>query len=310
MNRVVISGVTGFVGGHLSEKLNPDFKVLGLSRKKQYLDLINYNDLDVKMLDDSYAFVHLAGKAHDLKKTSKETEYFEVNRDLTKKIFDQFIKSKCEVFVYMSSVKAVADSLNGVLDELHIPNPETPYGKSKLAAEQYILSQNIPENKRVYILRPCMIHGPGNKGNLNLLYNMISKGLPYPLGCYQNTRSFISVDNVCFIIGELLRKRTIPSGVYNVSDSEYMSTLDIVNKIGDVLDKKNHILNIPKSIINFVAVVCDILDLPLTTERVSKLTENYRVSNNKILEAIDKPLPLSTEEGILITLNSFKSKTN
>lgn len=51
----------------------------------------------------------------------------------------------------------------------------THYGKSKLLAEQYILSKTIPNGKRVYILRPCMIHGTGNKGNLNLLYKIVSK---------------------------------------------------------------------------------------------------------------------------------------
>ena len=79
----------------------------------------------------------------------------------------------------MSSVKAVADVVDGILTEDVIPNPKTVYGKAKLAAEVYILSKEIPENKRVYILRPCMIHGPNNKGNLNLLYSLVSKGIPW-----------------------------------------------------------------------------------------------------------------------------------
>ena len=96
----------------------------------------------------------------------------------------------------LSSVKAVADNLVGVLSEDRKPSPKTHYGKSKLYAERYILSKKIPNNKRIYILRPCMIHGPNNKGNLNLLYNLVSKKIPWVLGSFQNKRSYCSVDNL------------------------------------------------------------------------------------------------------------------
>ena len=119
----------------------------------------------------------------------------------------------------MSSVKAVADEVVGVLDESVIPSPVTAYGKSKLAAEKYLLSQKPSKGKRVYILRPCMIHGPGNKGNLNLLYNFVKKGIPYPFGSFENKRSFVSIDNLCFVIKELIENKNITSGVYNISDA-------------------------------------------------------------------------------------------
>ena len=125
--------------------------------------------------------IHLAGKSHDLKKISSSDEYYQVNTELSKKVFDAFLISNAKVFITLSSVKAVADEVDGMLTEGDIPGPITHYGKSKLLAEQYILSQVIPTGKRVYILRPCMIHGPGNKGNLNLLYKLVSKGIPWPL---------------------------------------------------------------------------------------------------------------------------------
>ena len=84
----------------------------------------------------------------------------------------------------LSSVKAVADNVVGFLSEDCEPNPKTHYGKSKLLAERYILSKNIPDNKRVYILRPCMIHGPNNKGNLNLLYNLSIKKNSMDIRCF------------------------------------------------------------------------------------------------------------------------------
>ena len=112
----------------------------------------------------------MAGKAHDLKNVNDQSEYYIANTEFTKQVFDQFLESDAKVFITLSSVKAVADKPETELTEDYIPNPITHYGKSKLLAERYILNKEIPHGKRVFILRPCMIHGPGNKGNLNLLY--------------------------------------------------------------------------------------------------------------------------------------------
>src|SRR5690606_13373271 len=131
------------------------------------------------------AIIHLAGKAHDTQNTSSPEEYFQVNTELTKQLFDKFLQSNARDFIYFSSVKAVADTVSGLLGEDVTPNPQTPYGQSKWQAEQYLNSQPLPEGKRLFILRPCMIHGPGNKGNLNLLYQVSSKGLPWPLAAFE-----------------------------------------------------------------------------------------------------------------------------
>jgi nucleoside-diphosphate-sugar epimerase len=302
---VVITGVTGFVGFNLKSYLkNKNKKILGVSRKPGEYEL-DYKEINTTLLNKTNSFVHLAGKAHDLKKNSNEAVYFSTNTDLTKKMFDQFLESSCETFIYMSSVKAVADVFEGVLTENVIPKPTTVYGKSKLAAEKYILSKEIPENKRVYILRPCMIHGPNNKGNLNLLYNFISKGIPYPFGRYVNKRSFVSVDNLCFVIKELIDNSKIESGIYNIADDISLSTIDLVQLISEVLCKPTRILKVPKLLIRFVAKVGDFLTLPINSERVLKLTENYEVSNLKIKTAIQKELPLSSKEGIEKTVISF-----
>ena len=205
----------------------------------------------------------------------------------------------------MSSVKAATDVVQGILSEDIMPDPVTVYGKSKLAAEEYILSKEIPENKRVYILRPCMIHGPNNKGNLNLLYNFVSKGIPYPFGRYVNKRSFVSVDNLCFVIKELIDSSKIESGIYNIADDISLSTIDLVQMMSEILCKPTRILKVPKLLIRFIAKVGDFLPLPINSERLVKLTENYEVSNLKIKNAIQKKLPISSSEGIKKTLISF-----
>jgi nucleoside-diphosphate-sugar epimerase len=289
---IFLTGSTGFVGVNILSYFNNKLSITKYNRSSE----INIREDIV---------IHLAGKSHDLKNVSAESDYYLANTELTKHIFDQFLKSTAKVFITLSSVKAAADELNVDLTEAHPPNPTTHYGKSKLIAEQYILSKEIPQDKRVYILRPCMIHGPGNKGNLNLLYKIITKGYPWPLGAFENKRSFCSIDNLCFIINELIENDTIKSGIYNIADNEPLSTKELIILISNSQLKIARIWYIPKFLINTIAKVGDVLKLPLTTERLQKLTESYMVSNKKIVEAINKPLPCSAKEGLLKTINSF-----
>jgi nucleoside-diphosphate-sugar epimerase len=287
-----LTGSSGFVGSNLKEYLRGSFIISEFNREKELNIYAN-------------AVIHLAGKAHDLKKTSNPDEYYQVNTELTKKVFDAFLNSDAKVFITLSSVKAVADEVEDSLIEEHIPNPISHYGKSKLLAEQHILSKKIPKGKRVYILRPCMIHGPGNKGNLNLLYNLVSKGIPWPLGAFNNKRSFCSINNLMFIIKELIERGDIPSGVYNVADDEALSTNEVISILAASQNRKAKIWEVPHGLIKFLAKLGDILRLPLTTERLQKLTESYVVSNQKIKMAIGKPLPVSAKDGLFKTFNSF-----
>lgn len=292
MKSIFITGSTGFVGRNLIQYFNSEFEFYNFSKNEG----VNINQDLV---------LHLAGKAHDIKNTSNKDEYYIVNTVLTKQVFDNFLESEAKVFITLSSVKAVADDLECELTEEYIPNPNTHYGKSKLLAEEYILSKKIPIGKRVYILRPCMIHGPGNKGNLNLLYKIVSKGIPWPLGAFENKRSFCSIDNLCFIVNELIQNYQISSGIYNIADDDAVSTSELIDLISESLGNKARIWKLPQSLIKTISKFGDILSLPLNTERLNKLTETYLVSNNKIISAIKKPLPLTAKEGLIKTFNSF-----
>lgn len=298
---IVITGSSGFVGQNLLHYLK-DYQVDCITRKQ----LSNPN---VEQLNDSEAVIHLAGKAHDLKKTSNPEEYYQVNYELTKKLYDAFLKSDAKKFIFISSVKASADSLTDILTEEHLPNPQTDYGKSKLMAEQYIQSQKLPEGKLYYILRPCMIHGPGNKGNLNLLYKFVQKGIPYPLAAFENKRSFLSVENLCFVIEQLLENK-VTSGVYNVADDEALSTTQVVEILAQASDKKTKLWKISPVLIKSFAKIGDLLKLPLNSERLQKLTESYVVSNAKIKAVLGAEFPKSTVEGLVVTAKSFDTSSS
>ena len=294
---IIITGATGFVGKNLSKFLKEKgHHISPLSLRKAW-------ELD----QNAEAIIHLAGKAHDTKNISIEKEYFEINTELTKKLFKEFLNTTVQDFIYFSSVKATADTVEGFLDENHTSNPQTPYGKSKLEAEEFLLSQKLPENKRLFIIRPCMIHGPGNKGNLNLLYKFVQKGIPYPLAAFENKRSFLSIDNLNFLILEMLSNKNVGSGIYNFADDEVLSTNELVKLIANTSGKKEKLWKISSKLISATAKMGDVMKLPLNSERLKKLTENYWVSNQKIKNALGiAKLPVSASEGLEKTIKSFK----
>lgn len=322
---ILITGAHGFVGSNLVVALKGHHSLYGLDivapEKEGVVKTFAWKDIEttsfpMQQLPKFDAIIHLAGKAHDTKNQSASQVYFDINTGLTQKIFDFFLESSAKKFIFFSSVKAAADSVVGdMLTEDVIPTPVGPYGESKIAAEEYILSKLRSEHgelkvamqrdKRVYILRPCMIHGPGNKGNLNLLYNVVKKGIPWPLGDFENKRSFTSIDNLCYVVEGLLTK-DVASGIYHMGDDEALSTNELIALMCEAMGKEPHIWKMNRKMMEGCAGLGTLLHLPLNTERLRKLTENYVVSNEKIKSAlgIDR-MPVRAADGIMKTIRSF-----
>ena len=322
---ILITGIHGFVGSNLVIALKGHHSLYGLDivapEKEGVVKTFAWKDIEttsfpMQQLPKFDAIIHLAGKAHDTKNQSASQVYFDINTGLTQKIFDFFLESSAKRFIFFSSVKAAADSVVGdMLTEDVIPTPVGPYGESKIAAEEYILSKLRSEHgelkvamqrdKRVYILRPCMIHGPGNKGNLNLLYNVVKKGIPWPLGDFENKRSFTSIDNLCYVVEGLLTK-DVASGIYHMGDDEALSTNELIALMCEAMGKEPHIWKMNRKMMEGCAGLGTLLHLPLNTERLRKLTENYVVSNEKIKLAlgIDR-MPVRAADGIMKTIRSF-----
>jgi nucleoside-diphosphate-sugar epimerase len=294
--KISLTGYNGFVGRNLIADY-PNYFYQFISRTSINNNLLIDTDSDV--------VINLVGKAHDLKSSNDFEDYYYVNFELTKKIFDEFLKSNAKVFITLSSIKAVCDSSNIPLTENFLPNPVTHYGKSKLIADQYIYNKIKQCGKRIYILRPSMIHGPGNKGNLNLLFNFVKKGYPWPLGNYNNLRSYCSINNLTFIINELILNDNIASGIYNIADDETVSTNRLINLFSNSLNTKTKILYLPHFFIKIIGQMGDFFHLPFNSDNLDKLTTNFIVSNDKIKIAINKKLPINSIEGIKITIKSF-----
>lgn len=270
-----MTGSHGFVGTNLVEALSSEHEI------------IRWDVRSDEELPDCDAVIHLAGKAHDTNNVSREEEYYEVNTELTKKIYDAFLESAAKKFIFFSSIKA--------------QDGDTAYAMSKRKAELAISQKEEVRRKlgkEVYIMRPCMIHGKGNKGNLNLLVKWMKKGLPWPLATFENKRSFASMGNVAYIVNRLLSSN-VESGTYNVCDDDAVSTNDLIELICECLGEKARLWRIPQGVMKGIAKTGDLLHLPLNTERLGKLTENYIVDNCKIKQALGiERMPIDANEGL------------
>jgi len=299
MEKIFISGHSGFIGQHLSKAFPGS---TGVSLRDQTWRV---------QARKSSIMINLVGKAHDHIGKATRDDFFYANYELTKQLYDEFLQSAAKLFVHISSLAAVEEIESNIpLTEERECRPISWYGESKLAAERYILAQIPPKSKKVIIIRPPMIHGAGDKGNLRLLYKLISKGIPYPLSSFENKRSFISIDNFCYFIEEIVSNfDKMESGVYHIADNESVSTNDIIKLIQQVTKRKVINISLPKFFIKSVAKIGDIVPIPLNSKRLKKMTSNLLVSNQKIKLTLDiHSLPLTAEEGLIKTIKSFTSE--
>ena len=309
---ILISGAYGFVGSNLSrflverghrcfaldlasgEPLQREGPRLSRPASGPYAAFWTWDDLAQIPWNEIDAVVHLAGKAHDLKKVSDPESYFTVNVGLTEKLWAA-CAGKVGRFVYFSSIKAV--------------DGDTPYARSKAAAEAFL--EGVAGGRtEIRVLRPCMIHGPGNKGNLNLLVQVVRKGIPWPLAAWENRRSFTSVANACAVVealcGDAARSVIGPYQVFALCDDEAVSTNRLIALIAEAMGKKARLWRLPKGLMRFVARVGDVLHLPLNTERLGKLVEDNVVDNVPLLRALGwESMPVRAEDGLRSTLKSF-----
>ena len=150
-----------------------------------------------------------------------------------------------------------------------------------------------------------MIYGEGNKGNLNLLFKLVSNNIPWPLGSFNNKRSLCSINNLIFAIEEFIINNNFSPGIYNISDNDPVSINEIIKLMFESKSKKPLIVKVPKIIIFILAIIGDYIPIPLNSERLEKLSSNYIVSNKKILTAIKKELPENTKSALIRTFKTF-----
>lgn len=297
--KVAITGSTGFVGLNLvSFLLQQKFAISPLSIRAENVGSFSVADAD--------ALIHLGGIAHDLKGLQAEEHYQRDNTWLSIQLIEKFLHSNIPDLIFVSSVKAIADTAEELIDERSEPAPTTAYGVSKYKVEQYINALTLPEGKRIFILQPTLMYGAGSKGNLALLHKFVSKRMPYPFGAFSSKRSMLNVKNLCFVIARLLQDKNIPGNTFLLADDEPQDVRDLIHEIAAAMDLRPRMLNVPKFIVSALTKVGDVLRLPLNSNMLAKLTEDLLVDNSKIKGALQiETMPYGISSGIKDMVDSI-----
>ena len=291
--KVQLTGATGFIGSNITKLIKAYFIPLKITLSDPYT--INAD-----------IFIHLAGLAHDLDVNMSTNDYYTINTVLTKKAFDAFLVSNAKKFILLSSVKAVLNESDSIITEDTIECPSTNYGKSKLEADNYILSQELPKDKFFYILRPALITGPGVKGNMLKLYNFSNQPFNCLFSSINNQRSFCNILNLSYVIEQIINRNDIPSGIYLLSDNETISTSNIITELSSKKLKPSYFSNFSASLFKILLRFDKLMGNNVFFRSLRTLTSDYVISNLKITKVLGYSLPFSSLDGV----RSIKNKLN
>lgn len=224
MKNVLITGAGSFVGTNIERWLLKEPRQF----KVDTVDTLNnaWKQAEFTKYD---AVFHVAGIAHVDPKPEVAPLYYKVNRDLAIEVAKYAKEKGVKQFIYMSSriVYRVSRSLKGnVTTSETQPDPNDFYGDSKLQAERG-LKELESDTFKVCILRPPMIYGPGNKGNLPRLAWLATKVPVFP--AWHNKRSMIHVYNLAEFVKQIILREM--SGTFYPQNSELADTVEIVRTV-------------------------------------------------------------------------------
>lgn len=283
--RILVTGASGFIARSIcSADIFNDYNFYAVGRAEQ----LNWNNIESSKMN-AEVYIHTAGIAHDTTSKIQNQMYLDINVGLTQKLFELFLKDEqSEKFIYFSSIKAINSKGDPVepLTEAIQDLPTDIYGISKKLAEDWLLEQDFPQNKKVIILRPAMIYGQNPKSNLSLLIQFLFKGFPLILNRELGSRAFLSVNNLLYVLREIIENSYLDSGIYHVCDDGRLTTLDIVRMTEVVSNKKFRVILFPAVIYNFIIRILFLLGLRRISNSLEKMNSYFLVSNHKLKSAL------------------------
>lgn len=309
---VLVTGATGFIGSHLLALLDRNqYRIKASTRKtlsanSPNITTIKINDINgttdwQEALAGIDCVIHLAGRAHVLKDTSidPEAEFYRINVLGTSNLVKQAIATNVKRFIFMSSVGAMANSSNVPLTESSPCSPESPYGRSKLKAEKTLkeLCKNSPMSWT--ILRPPLVYGPGNPGNMVRLLKLVQSELPLPLGAVNNRRSFLYVGNLVDAIETCINHPNAENQTFLVTDGEDLSTPTLITKIAQSMNHKNLLFPVPLALIKAIGLLSGKRDA------TARLTDSLSLDSRKINSILEWHPPISVDQGVRDTVEWF-----
>jgi nucleoside-diphosphate-sugar epimerase len=283
--QIVVTGASGFVGKRFMEYNKSRYELIALSLRAGIpanIDLMQTGSL-----------VHLAGKAHEMKAVDDKL-YFEINFELTRKLADEAKKQGVRQFIYISSVKVYGNMADAFVDETTTCKPDDAYGKSKLAAEEYLRSIE-DAHFRVAIIRPPLVYGPGVKGNMIRFLALAEKKLPLPFGGIDNKRSMVFIDNLVELINRVAEREA--RGIFTAGDPEAISTGYLLGLIREYMNNRKGLISLPAFGRKLLKVV-----RPALFER---LFGSFVVDNRKTNQVLGFSPPYSTEYGVKVMVDWY-----
>ena len=241
--KVLVTGASGFVGSMVCARLSEAaHDVVACSRSRVEQPGIFYvasPELGPEAdwgaaLDGADTVVHLAARAHFLgERSSHEIDalYSRVNTEGTVRLARQATEAGVKHFIFVSSIGAMAESSETILTVDTPCAPSTPYGKSKLGAELALKQIAVAGGMAYSIIRPPLVYGSGNPGNMERLLKLVKTGLPLPLASVRNRRSFIYVENLVDLIVTCLGNPKAFGKTFLPSDGDDLSTAELIEKI-------------------------------------------------------------------------------
>jgi nucleoside-diphosphate-sugar epimerase len=324
---VLVTGGTGFIGGHVCQSfLDRGEQVVALSRNgdghtaegirlARVSDLLDRNGLR-SALDGIQTVVHLAGRVHAKRegKDNPESECRRVNVDGTNALLDEAIAAGVRRFVFISSVKAVANESDVALDETTPPMPTDAYGTSKLEAERLVRVVSVRENLHAPILRLPVVYGPGMKSNMLRLFQAVSRGVPLPLAGIHNRRSFAYVGNVTEAIQSILSAPGAARETFFVSDGTDFSTPELTRNIAAAVGRRSRLFTVPVPVLRALGgtgyLLSRITPFHFTLDSLSALVGSLFVDTSKIQQMTGYKPAVSVDEGLAQTARWLSARSS
>ena len=299
---ILLTGHTGFIGQALSKSLHTkDLRLVGrraLPNQEVFFykkDLSIYEDFK-DSLDGVNVVIHAAARAHIMKDESLDPlyEYRKVNVDGTINLAKQAAKYGVKRFIYISSIKVNGESTQPgtpfCFDDAY--SPEDPYGVSKAEAEVGLLKIGAETGMEIVIIRPPLVYGKGVKGNFDSLLRLTPKRLPLPLGCVNNQRSMVFVQNLVDLIVTCIDHPRAANKVFLVSDDEDISTSDLLRRLGSAAQCPARLINIPVSVLRFFAKLVG------KKAVIDRLTGSLQVDISHTKQVLDWKPPYTVDQGL------------
>ena len=312
---VLITGANGFIGRRLSESLTSEgADVVGLTRGPHQIpvagvrtamttDLLDRDSLRLA-LREVETVIHLAARVHARPEGKQDpfSECRRLNVEGTLAVLEESVAAGVKRFVFISSVKAVADVSEKMLDETTPPRPHDAYGETKLEAERLVRVVARQEGIHAPVLRLPLVYGPGIKSNMLRLFSAVNRGLPLPFGAVRNRRSFVHVDNVVEAIRAVLRTPAAGDETFFVSDGMDLSTPELIRRIATALGTRARLLSVPVSALQAAGatgyLLSRIIRFHYTSDSLNALLGSLFVDISKLQQMTGYSPPVSVDEGL------------